>query len=63
MKGAELCKLSSETYDGYLRWVFLKPGFHMIATIAAVAEKIVSVIVAIDMIAAIATNPWRVVSI
>lgn len=63
MKGAELCKLSSETYDGYLRWVFLKPGFHMISTIAAVAEKIVSVIVAIDMIAAIATNPWRVVSI
>ena len=29
----------------------------MIATIAAVAEKIVSVIVAIDMIAAIATIP------
>lgn len=57
MKGAELCKLSSETYDGYLRWVFLKPCFHMIATTAAVAEKIVSVIVAIDMTAAIATIP------
>ena len=57
MKGAELYKLSSETYDAYLRWVFLKPGFHMIATIAAAAEKIVSVIVAIDMIAAIATIP------
>ena len=39
----------------YLRWVFLQPRFHMIATIAAVAEKMVSVIVVIDMIAVIAT--------